>query len=69
MRGGGVQIWMPAGAGPVRAAGVVVYTNVPGNLHRDNLPVGMGVRFTDLAEPAGAAIRRLVAETALALAI
>lgn len=69
MRGARVEIEMPVGAGPVRAAGVVVYTNVPGNLHRDNLPVGMGVRFTDLAEPAGAAIRRLVAETALALAI
>jgi len=69
MRGARVEIEMPVGAGPVRAAGVVVYTNVPGNLYRGNLPVGMGVRFTDVAEPAGAAIRRLVAESALALAL
>lgn len=69
MRGARIEIEMPVGAGPVRAPGVVVYTNVPGNLHRDNLPVGMGVRFADLSDPAGAAIRRLVAEAALALAI
>lgn len=69
MRGARVEVEMSVGAGPVRAAGVVVYTNVPGNLHRDNLPVGMGVRFTDLTEPASAAIRRLVAETALTLTI
>lgn len=69
MRGARVEIEIPVGAGPVRASGVVVYTNVPGNLHRGNLPVGMGVRFAELADPAGAAIRRLVAESALALAL
>lgn len=69
MRGARIEVEMTVGAGPLRAPGVVVYINVPGNLHRDNLPVGMGVRFTDLPEHAGAAIRRLVAETALALAV
>ena len=69
MRGARVEIEIPIGAGPVRAPGVVVYTNVPGNLHRGNLPVGMGVRFGDIAEPASAAIRRLVAEAALALSL
>jgi CheY-like chemotaxis protein len=69
MRGARVEVETSVGAGPVRAAGIVVYTNVPGNLHRDNLPVGMGVRFTDVSEPASAAIRRLVAETSLTLSI
>lgn len=69
MRGARVEVELPVGAGPLRASGVVVYTNVPGNLHRDNLPVGMGVRFTDVAEAAATAVRRLVAETSLALSL
>jgi hypothetical protein len=48
---------------------VVVFTNVPGNLHRPNLPVGMGVRFAEVPELAAAAIRRLVAEASLALSL
>jgi hypothetical protein len=31
--------------------GVVVFANVPGNLQRPNLPLGMGVRFVDLSPP------------------
>jgi CheY-like chemotaxis protein len=69
MRGARVDLEMSIGAGPLRVSGVVVYTNVPGNLHRGNLPVGMGMRFTEVSESAAAAIRRLVAETALTLAI
>lgn len=69
MRGARVEVEMAIGAGPVRAVGVVVYTNVPGNLHRTNLPVGMGVRFSDLSDPASAALRRLVAEASLALSL
>lgn len=30
--------------------GVVVFANVPGNLQRPNLPLGMGVRFTKVPE-------------------
>jgi len=33
-------------SGDRRISGEVVMTNVPGNLVRGNLPVGMGVRFT-----------------------
>lgn len=69
MRGAPVEIEIPVGAGPLRASGVVVYTNVPGNLHRGNLPVGMGVRFVELSDPAAAAIRRVVAEGSLALSL
>ncbi len=28
--------------------GVVAYSNVPGNLQRPNLPMGMGVRFEEV---------------------
>lgn len=32
----------------LRVPGVVAFANVPGNLQRPNLPLGMGVRFDDL---------------------
>ena len=38
--------------GPVAATGRVVMTNVPGNLLRTNLPVGMGIAFTGLPDDA-----------------
>ncbi len=41
-----VHLTLPLPAGSVTASARVVMTNVPGNLKRDNLPVGMGVRFT-----------------------
>lgn len=69
MRGARVEVEIAVGAGPLRAAGVVVYTNVPGNLHRSNLPPGMGVRFSDVPEMEGTAIRRLVSEASLALSL
>jgi len=40
-----LRIDVPASPGPVRLQARVVMTNVPGNLLRENLPVGMGVRF------------------------
>jgi CheY-like chemotaxis protein len=69
MRGAVLEIEIPIGPAPVRLPGSVVYTNVPGNLQRTNLPVGMGVRFAALPEAAAVAVRRLVAETSLALAL
>jgi hypothetical protein len=53
----------------VRLEGRVVYANVPGNLHRRNLPVGMAVRFTALGERAERAIRHCVAQRALSLVV
>jgi len=69
MRGASLEVEVPIGAGPLRLPGVVVYTNVPGNLHRSNMPVGMGVRFSKLPDPAAVALRRLVADTSLALSL
>lgn len=45
-----VHFTLPLPQGELRVAGQVVMTNVPGNLARQNLPLGMGVRFTGQAE-------------------
>lgn len=44
-RSSSLELRLPLPSGPVKAGGRVVMTNVPGNLMRNNLPVGMGVRF------------------------
>jgi hypothetical protein len=41
-----IHFSLPLPSGDLRLSGKVVMTNVPGNLGRGNLPVGMGVRFT-----------------------
>jgi CheY-like chemotaxis protein len=69
MRGASLEVEIPIGAGPLRLRGSVSHTNVPGNLQRSNLPVGMGVTFEELDETASNAIRRLVAEVSLALSL
>jgi hypothetical protein len=53
----------------VQIVGRVVYTNVPGNLQRANLPTGMAVCFTELPPGAERAIRHCVAERALSLVV
>jgi Tfp pilus assembly protein PilZ len=53
----------------VTAAAQVVYANVPGNLRRASLPLGMGVRFTRVGAPALRAIERSVAAASLGLAV
>jgi hypothetical protein len=44
-----IHFSLPLPSGDLRLAGEVVMTNVPGNLVRGNLPVGMGVRFKGMA--------------------
>ena len=60
--GGRITLRLPLPDGPVEVQAVVVTTNVPGNLQRPNLPMGMGVRFADVPEAAGRAIARFVAQ-------
>jgi hypothetical protein len=48
-RGSLVFLTLPLPSGPVEIAARVVMTNVPGNLVRSNLPLGMGLQFTGLA--------------------
>jgi hypothetical protein len=54
---------------PLRVAGEVMVTNVPGNLRRRNLPLGMGVRFLGLGPAAERALLRYTDERALDLAV
>jgi hypothetical protein len=42
--------------------GVVAFANVPGNLQRPNLPLGMGVRFEDVSKPNRASLARFIKE-------
>jgi len=49
MRNALVHLPLPLPTGAIQAAARVVMTNVPGNLQRPNLPVGMGVAFTGTA--------------------
>jgi len=41
---------------PVEIDGIVVFANVPGNLQRPNLPLGMGIRFGEMPR---ALVRRI----------
>jgi hypothetical protein len=53
----------------VPASAEVLYANVPGNLRRASLPLGMGVRFTRLSPEAERAIERCVSAAALGLQV
>jgi hypothetical protein len=62
MRGGTLQVQLPLLEGAIEIQGLVMWNNVPGNLRRPNVPVGMGVRFTDVSADATAALERYIAE-------
>ena len=47
---GHVRVELPLPTGTVTLAARVVTTNVPGNIQKPNLPMGMGVEFTDVPE-------------------
>jgi hypothetical protein len=59
----------PAGGDRLRLAGEVVTTNVPGNLRRRNLPLGMGLRFLGLRSDTEQVIERYTEERALDLLV
>lgn len=59
----------PAARERVSVGAEVVYANVPGNLRRRNLPLGMAIRFTRVGEQAGRSIRGTVADRSLALTV
>lgn len=60
MRGATLEVKIPLPDGPLRAQGRVVFANVPGNLQRPNLPLGMGVRFENLDPAEATRLRRYV---------
>ena len=49
--------------------GVVVFSNVPGNLQRPNLPLGMGVRFGEMPPAALDSLKQIIHERTQALEI
>ncbi len=62
MDGARIEIELCLPTRPVQLQAEVLYANVPGNLQRTNLPVGMGVRFRDVAVADIASIRSYVEE-------
>jgi hypothetical protein len=69
MRGTHVSVVLPLPAGNVSLDGRVLYTNVPGNLQRADLPVGMGVAFDSPSVEAERELRFTVAQTLLSLVV
>ena len=57
-----VRVALPIPGCAVKVAGKVVTTNVPGNLMKRNLPLGMGVQFTGLDEQTELALAIFVEE-------
>jgi len=64
-----VHVALPLPDSELRVSGEVASTNVPGNLRRRNLPIGMGVRFVGLSSSAEQALLRYTAERALDLCV
>lgn len=69
LRGANVALELPLPAESLALGARVLYTNVPGNLQRSTLPVGMAVEFSALTIDAAESIRRSVAERALSLVL
>lgn len=59
-----VHVTLPLPDAELRVAGEVMSTNVPGNLRRRNLPLGMGVRFLGLSTDAERALAHYTAARA-----
>ena len=64
MPGGRVTLTIEFSDGPLETLASVVFANVPGNLQKPNLPLGMGVKFVDIAAPAAQRIAKFVSEKA-----
>lgn len=60
MAGGKVRLQIPLPDGPLELTAEVVTNNVPGNLQRRRMPVGMGLRFADLDDAGREALDRYV---------
>ncbi len=69
VRGVNVAVELPLLSENVAIGARVLYTNVPGNLQRSTLPVGMAVEFSSLTAEAEDGIRRSVAERAMSLVV
>ena len=68
-RGSLLYVTVPLPSGTVDLAGRVVMTNVPGNLVRENLPLGMAVQFTGTALEVEDSLREFAEAQSAALRI
>ena len=68
-RGSLLYVTVPLPSGTVDLAGRVVMTNVPGNLVRENLPLGMAVQFTGTALEVEDSLREFAERQSAALRI
>lgn len=64
LKGGHVRLLLPLPSGDLGLEARVTSTNVPGNLKRDNLPMGMGVEFNTLDAETLATLEHFVAQRA-----
>ena len=60
MDGAQLEVELRLPEGPIRVKSTVIYANVPGNLQRPNLPLGMAVRFEKLDGPTSKQLKRYV---------
>jgi hypothetical protein len=64
MGGAHVTLMIAFPDGTVEIPSSVVFANVPGNLQKPNLPLGMGVKFLGISPAAAARVAKYVAERA-----
>ena len=69
MDGARLQLFFELGGHAFELEGVVVFANVPGNLQRPNLPLGMGIRFGQLPSALKAPIQAFIRERITALEV
>jgi len=67
MDGARIEVELDVRGGTVRIPGRVAFCNVPGNLQRANLPLGMGVEFDPTAGEDGVRLGNFIAERLKAL--
>ena len=64
LKGGRLMVALPLPAGEIQLQALVALSNVPGNLMRGNLPMGMGVEFLDVDAASQAALEQFVSQRA-----
>lgn len=67
MDGARVRVQFAVDGFPFDLAGTVAFANVPGNLQRPNLPLGMGISFDAIDEPTRSLIGQLIEKRLTAL--
>ena len=69
MVGAEINVELQLPNGPRSLPANVLHTNVPGNLLRPQVPVGMGIRFTDPGPTISGDLARIVAQRSLGLLV